>query len=482
MACLFQAKRCSLLCFKKNSHECKSALVRDGTRDWKNLCHLLSSHEKSHDHLDSFQRWKELEIRLVSKQTIDAQAQRVIDGETLHWQQVLQRLIALMRVMATQNIALRGTTDRLNEPNNRNFLKFVEMLGIFDGIMKEHVRRVQSKETHVHYLGKRIQNEIIDMLAQEIQQTVCSDLKAAKYVSIILNCTPDKSKTEQMTMVVRLVSTEDETPQRHEMGEPGGGYILFKVNITSKSLQTVSFNISLAVVQLNSTRVFLQDYRSDAAFAGVLASAKELAEEVGFEPCFPVQPTVRPRKKRSLFGYEGEDEPVTDLQQKFKVHFFNQILDFAIQSFNERFTQLEEHSSIFSILYNIPTIKDMDTAALTRDCTTLERALTYRDSRDIDAKDLCNELKVLSRRLDSEAEPLNALEYITRHQMASLYPNAFVALRVLLTLPETVASGERTFSKLKLMKNYLRSTMSQERLNGLATISIEHELSYKINL
>ena len=66
--------------------------------------------------------------------------------------------------------------------------------------------------------------------------------------------------------------------------------------------------------------------------------------------------------------------------------------------------------------------------------------------------------------------------------MASLSPNTFVALRVLLTLPVTVASGECTFSKLKLIRNYLRSTMSQERLNGLSTISIEHELAYKINL
>jgi hypothetical protein len=75
--------------------------------------------------------------------------------------------------------------------------------------------------------------------------------------------------------------------------------ILFEVNITSKSLQAVSFNLSLAVAQYNSTRVFRQDYRSDAA--GALASAEELAEEMGIEPCFPGQPTVRPRKKRSLF-------------------------------------------------------------------------------------------------------------------------------------------------------------------------------------
>jgi hypothetical protein len=43
-------------------------------------------------------------------------------------------------------------------------------------------------------------------------------------------------------------------------------------------------------------------------------------------------------------------------------------------------------------------------------------------------------------------------------------------------MPVTVASTERSFSKLKLLKNYLRSTMSQERLNGLATLCIEKGL------
>lgn len=39
-----------------------------------------------------------------------------------------------------------------------------------------------------------------------------------------------------------------------------------------------------------------------------------------------------------------------------------------------------------------------------------------------------------------------------------------------------IASAERSFSKLKLIKSYLRSIMSQERLNGLAILSIEKEL------
>lgn len=56
------------------------------------------------------------------------------------------------------------------------------------------------------------------------------------------------------------------------------------------------------------------------------------------------------------------------------------------------------------------------------------------------------------------------------------FPNVLIAYRILLTVPVIVASVERSFSKLKLLKSYLRSTMSQERLNGLAILSIEKEM------
>jgi hypothetical protein len=46
----------------------------------------------------------------------------------------------------------------------------------------------------------------------------------------------------------------------------------------------------------------------------------------------------------------------------------------------------------------------------------------------------------------------------------------------------TIASIERTFSKLKLLKNYLRSPMTQERLNGLMTLCIEKKLLDKIDI
>jgi hypothetical protein len=73
---------------------------------------------------------------------------------------------------------------------------------------------------------------------------------------------------------------------------------------------------------------------------------------------------------------------------------------------------------------------------------------------------------------------MEIFEYV--RQMDS-YPNISTAYRILFNVLVTVASAERSFSKLKLLKNYLRSTMSQERLNGLATLCIEKKLLDKVD-
>ena len=50
-----------------------------------------------------------------------------------------------------------------------------------------------------------------------------------------------------------------------------------------------------------------------------------------------------------------------------------------------------------------------------------------------------------------------------------------------MTLQVTVASAEQSFSKLKLIKNQLRSLMGQHKLVDLAVMSIESDLTRKVN-
>lgn len=74
---------------------------------------------------------------------------------------------------------------------------------------------------------------------------------------------------------------------------------------------------------------------------------------------------------------------------------------------------------------------------------------------------------------DEAIIPIQVLELV---KAMGCYPNVDIAYRILLTTHLTVASAERCYSKLKLLKTYLRSSMSQERLNGLAILCIEKEV------
>ena len=49
-------------------------------------------------------------------------------------------------------------------------------------------------------------------------------------------------------------------------------------------------------------------------------------------------------------------------------------------------------------------------------------------------------------------------------------------------LPVTVATAERSFSKLKLIKTYLRNIMQDDRLSGLAVLSIENAEARKLDV
>lgn len=77
---------------------------------------------------------------------------------------------------------------------------------------------------------------------------------------------------------------------------------------------------------------------------------------------------------------------------------------------------------------------------------------------------------------------VKTLEFIFLNNLTAVCPNITIALRILLTMSVTVMSAERSFFKLKLIKNFLRSIMSQERLSNLAIISIEKSILEHIDI
>lgn len=186
----------------------------------------------------------------------------------------------------------------------------------------------------------------------------------------------------------------------------------------------------------------------------------------------------RLRTTKRQFGYESPDEPVQDALRKMEVTFFNVVVDRAISSLDERFQNLDDVNEKFGVLTNFHKMPKQE---LLHHCQTLSDALTHVNQPDIDGNELAMEMQNFPQLPSDNITNMELLTFLHDKKLTEIYPKMWVALRISATLLVTVASAERSFSKLKLIKTYLRTTMMQERLSGLAIISINHVVSNQLS-
>jgi hypothetical protein len=66
--------------------------------------------------------------------------------------------------------------------------------------------------------------------------------------------------------------------------------------------------------------------------------------------------------------------------------------------------------------------------------------------------------------------------------LVELLPELSKLLYIALTIPTTTCTAERSFSALRRLKSYLRSNMTQERLNHISVINIHRDVWSDISL
>ena len=126
-------------------------------------------------------------------------------------------------------------------------------------------------------------------------------------------------------------------------------------------------------------------------------------------------------------------------------------------------------------------LNNNDAFAQLRHCVELGK---FYDT-DINEEDLSTEVcdcrMLLNNRGDiSPKTPIELLSFIISYG-DDVFPNLRIALQILLTIAVSIASCERSFSKLKIILSYLHSSMGQDRFSNLALLSIERETLECIN-
>ncbi|CAN6541615.1 unnamed protein product [Malus baccata var. baccata] len=200
--------------------------------------------------------------------------------------------------------------------------------------------------------------------------------------------------------------------------------ILAAINEVSKDLQSKDMLIDVVIEQVQGLIAYFEKYR-ETGFAEAMTNAKKLALKMEIDPMFP--------EKRQ-----------------------------------RRFEEYQAYDDIFGFLFTSERLNLIDNDKLKDCCDRLQNFLKKDELFDLLRERLPNEIKT----------SIDILNYL---KMMHCFPTASIAYRILLTVTVTVASAEMSFSKLKLLKSYLRSTMLQERLNGLALISIESDFLDKID-
>lgn len=252
--------------------------------------------------------------------------------------------------------------------------------------------------------------------------------------------------------------------------------LLSAIDKVSKSLQSMNIDLSIATSLLKGLKEFLCNFRENG-FKSSQEIAQKLCDEYGISSSFKQNRLI---KRKRFMHSEIEDSETNDPEEKFYRNYFLRIINQGIISIEERFKQLSHHFEHFGFLYNAQTLKLMSNEDLEKHCMDLDLLLRDGDSRDINGIDLYNEIKIFCNIIDSSYNtPLQCLQLLTK--IRDSFPNLTVTLRILLTMPVTTATAERSFSKLKIIKNYMRTTMTQERLSNLALLSIESDLCEQLD-
>ena len=216
-----------------------------------------------------------------------------------------------------------------------------------------------------------------------------------------------------------------------------------------------------------------------------LASLRNSFEEVKEEACilgatWGVKTEHSKKRTRVVprqFDEKARDHRLEDPLKRFQINVFNASIDIMISQLKKRFSGIDSVAIKFKCLS--PTFLSADNI---RDEAVLEEAQTLADTYSSDLgesfpEQLISFRALLKEDLKSLQSVMDLAEFLIlkNNSLLPSFPDIYTSLLLFLTLPVSVAKAERSFSKLKLIKTYLRNSMVQERLSGLAVISIENQ-------
>ena len=244
----------------------------------------------------------------------------------------------------------------------------------------------------------------------------------------------------------------------------------------SDQLQSVQNDLASAIDLVNATKQTLQEYRSDAMWVKIWRYANRIAEVHDIDVEYPSGTSRRRRPPKRfeetvILESVGARESLSSSEQ-YKRELYFPVLDAILTELSRRFD-----SKNVEIMCGIQACNPTSNDFLSVPMLISFAELYGFDTAVLEMEATLAKLTLQPKNLEHTSEVLLAL-----FPLKDAFPQLTKSVRIALTIAVSTAQCERSFSSLKRIKTYLRSTMGEDRLANLAVLSVEREISKKLCL
>ncbi|KAL3832338.1 hypothetical protein ACJMK2_023990 [Sinanodonta woodiana] len=446
----------------------------DGFSKWKKS-EKVKHHEVNMHHRKSFIEWKEMERLLKLQRGIYEVLERKFQDEKLKWREILKRVIDIIKHLVSQSLALRGHVETLDSDSPGNCLATLKLVPSYDTVMAWHLRNT----------------DILSMLANAVLDKIINEIKEAKYFDILFDSTPHISHTEQVAEVIPYVHFDFETRNA----------IVKETCIEFVELYPPKMQLAMQLLRsleedgLNFLDCTAQMYDNAAVMSGSISGVQTRLREKNPKAVFincdnhshnlagvhaaSVDPTLV-----TFFG-TIQEVYVFFLASKIRCKKMSEKLELTVKKESDiRWSAREVAVRVIANSYDelIELLQYLNKDENEFADTRAKAGNLLKSLLSFDFVCFINFWSVILHKINRKNSEIElpstpgALLKATIQYGKYVFPNLRTALKILLTMSVSVASCERSFSKLKLIKLYLRSTMGRERLSNLTILSIEKSI------
>lgn len=278
----------------------------------------------------------------------------------------------------------------------------------------------------------------------------------------------------------------------------------------SAYLQAPDMDFIQAIKLVLATKTNLQEMRMDKMYGNLFIDSQSFCMKLDLDEKDFHEKRISLKKKMS--GEIQNDERSKNVKYCFISEIFNVTLDIVINKITDRYSNAENlfndisffsYENLqnqskpipdsFNYICNWLSAFKIDKENLSTEYRLLASNFNkfMKDGMEIIEEnsigaDIFKEDDETDSDLDEEnmkkvVQVSDILRKLCELGMPSAFPNLYLAYKAICTLPPTSASAERCFSKLKLIKTNLRSTMSEARLDHLMIISCNPDIEINMD-